>query len=88
MVSRPLIVQLEAWVREQRAKFSRSSDTTKAINYGLNRWDAFTRFLDDRRPCMSNNAARSHSSGYCYLTAVWCGAPFIFESRQCHRSQF
>ncbi|XSC43359.1 IS66 family transposase [Bradyrhizobium sp. RDT10] len=44
--SRPLIVELEAWLREQRAKLSRSSDTTKAINYCLSRWDAFTRFLD------------------------------------------
>ena len=32
-------------------------ETTKAINYSLNRWDAFTRFLDDGRLCMSNNAA-------------------------------
>ena len=55
--SRPLIVELEAWLREQRAKLSRNSDTTKAINYCLSRWDAFTRFLDDGRLCMSNNAA-------------------------------
>ena len=55
--SRPLIVELQAWLREQRAKLSRSSDTTKAINYCLSRWDAFTRFLDDGRLCMSNNAA-------------------------------
>ena len=55
--SRPLIVELEAWLREQRAKLSRNSDTTKAINYCLSRWDAFTRFLVDGRLCMSNNAA-------------------------------
>ena len=55
--SRPLIVELEAWLREQRAKLSRNNDTTKAINYCLSRWDAFTRFLDDGRLCMSNNAA-------------------------------
>jgi transposase len=55
--SRPLIVELEAWLREQRAKLSRNSDTTKAINYCLSRWDAFTRFLNDGRLCMSNNAA-------------------------------
>ena len=28
-----------------------------AINYCLSRWDAFTRFIDDGRLCMSNNAA-------------------------------
>jgi transposase len=55
--SRPLIVELQAWLREQRAKLSKNNDTTKAINYCLSRWDAFTRFLDDGRLCMSNNAA-------------------------------
>jgi hypothetical protein len=55
--SRPLIVELQVWLREQRAKLSRNNDTTKAINYCLSRWDAFTRFLDDGRLCMSNNAA-------------------------------
>lgn len=44
-------------MREQRAKLSRNNDTTKAINYCLSRWDAFSRFLDDGRLCMSNNAA-------------------------------
>ncbi|MCA1454124.1 transposase [Bradyrhizobium sp. BRP22] len=29
----------------------------KATNYCLRRWDAFLRFLDAERPCMSNNAA-------------------------------
>ena len=39
------------------ASLSRNNDTTKAINYCLSGWDAFTRFLDDGRLCMSNNAA-------------------------------
>ena len=55
--SRPLVSELHTWLREQRAKLSKNSDTTKAINYSLNRWDAFIRFLDDGRLCMSNNAA-------------------------------
>jgi transposase len=55
--SRPLITELHAWLREQRDKLSRNNETTKAINYCLSRWDAFTRFLDDGRLCMSNNAA-------------------------------
>ena len=55
--SRPIIFELQAWLREQRANLSRSNDTAKAINYCLSRWDAFTRFLDDGRLCMSNNAA-------------------------------
>jgi transposase len=52
-----LIVELEAWFREQRAKLSKNNETTKAINYCLTRWEAFIRFLNDGRLCMSNNAA-------------------------------
>jgi transposase len=55
--SRPLIVELETWLREQRAKLSRKSETAKAIDYSLKRWTALTRFLDDGRLCISNNAA-------------------------------
>lgn len=62
--SRPLIDELEVWLREQRAKLSRNNDTTKAINYCLSRWDAFSRFLDDGRLCMSNNAAERLNVSY------------------------
>lgn len=55
--SRPLIVGLEAWLREQRGRVSKNSDTGKAIDYSLKRWAALTRFLDDGRLCMTNNAA-------------------------------
>ena len=55
--SRPLVVALEAWLREQRAKLSGQSKVAKAIAYSLTRWVALTRFLDDGRLCMSNNAA-------------------------------
>lgn len=33
---------------------SRNNVTIKAINYRLSRWNAFTRFLDDGRLCVSN----------------------------------
>ena len=55
--SRPLIIELQTWLREQRARISKHSETGKAIDYSLKRWAAFTRFLDDGRLCMSNNAA-------------------------------
>jgi transposase len=55
--SRPLVTALERWLREQRAKLSRQSKVAKAIAYSLTRWVALTRFLDDGRLCMSNNAA-------------------------------
>lgn len=56
-LSAPLVANLEAWMREQRAKLSRGNDVAKAMDYMLKRWTAFTRFLDDGRICLSNNAA-------------------------------
>jgi transposase len=53
----PLVIELESWLREQRTKVSKNSETGKAIDYSLKRWTALTRFLDDGRLCMSNNAA-------------------------------
>ena len=47
---RPLVVVLETWLREQRAKLSRQRNVATAIAYSL------TRFLDDGCLCMSNNA--------------------------------
>ena len=55
--SRPFVTALESWLREQRAKVSKNSETGKAIDYSLKRWAALTRFLGDGRLCMSNNAA-------------------------------
>jgi transposase len=55
--SRPLIMELETWLRAQRARLSGQSKTGKAIAYSLTRWAALTRFLDDGRLCMTNNAA-------------------------------
>jgi hypothetical protein len=51
------MAELHTWLTEQVAKLSRSHDLTKACLYMLKRWDAFTRFLDDGRICLSNNAA-------------------------------
>ncbi|WP_062344007.1 IS66 family transposase [Novosphingobium sp. CCH12-A3] len=56
-LSAPLIAELHVWLTNQFAKLSRNHDLAKAINYMLRRWDAFTRFLDDGRICITNNAA-------------------------------
>jgi transposase len=56
-LSAPLMAELHAWLIAQREKLSRNHDLAKAINYMLRRWDAFTRFLDDGRICVTNNAA-------------------------------
>jgi len=55
--SAPLLVELEAWLRDQRNKLSRSSNVLKPINYMLNRWNGFARFTEDGRICATNNAA-------------------------------
>ena len=55
--SKPLVVALEAYMREQLRRLSPKNDLAKAIRYMLTRWVAFTRFLDDGRICLSNNAA-------------------------------
>ncbi len=55
--SAPLMDDLRRWLELQLAKLSRNHDLAKAINYMLRRWPAFTRFLEDGRVCLSNNAA-------------------------------
>jgi transposase len=49
--SAPLVATLEIWMRAARAKLSRHMD------YMLNHWPAFTRFLTDGRICLTNNTA-------------------------------
>ena len=44
-------------MRAERASLSRHADVAKAMDYMLKRWAAFTRFLDDGRICLTNNAA-------------------------------
>ncbi len=56
-LSAPLMTELHAWSKAQLAQLSRNYDLAKAFNYMLRRWDAFTRFLDDGRVCLTNNAA-------------------------------
>jgi transposase len=55
--SKPLVAALEAYMREQLGRLSPKNDLAKAIRYMLTRWPSFTRFLDDGRICLSNNAA-------------------------------
>jgi len=74
--SAPLVADLEAWMREQRAKLSRNNDVAKAMDYMLKRWASFTRFLDDGRICLSNNAAERGLRGIALGRKSWlfCGS--------------
>ena len=47
----PLVAELEAWLRGERARLSRHNDVAKAMDYLLKRWPAFTRFLDNGKIC-------------------------------------
>lgn len=47
--ARPLLDQLHAWLSAALATLSRKSDTSRAILYALNRWDALTRYCGDGR---------------------------------------
>jgi transposase len=69
--SRPLIIDLEDWLRRQRARLSAKSKTANAIDYLLKRWAAFTRFLDDGRICISNNAAERALRGIAVGRRNW-----------------
>ena len=65
--SKPLLDEMEAWLRQERGHLSRSSPVIEPINYMLSRWADFSRFVDDGRICLTNNAAERA------LRGVACG---------------
>lgn len=70
-LSAPLVEELENWMRQERARFSRHNDVAQAMDYMLNRWQAFTRFLHDGRICLSNNAAERALRGIALGRKAW-----------------
>lgn len=67
----PLVKDLEAWMCVERPKLSRHDDVAKAMNYMLKRMPAFTRFLEDGRICLSNNAAERALRGIAIGRKAW-----------------
>ena len=57
--ARPKIDELAIWLDAQLAKIPGKSDLAKAIRYARWRWAALTRYLDDGRLEISNNAAEN-----------------------------
>ena len=55
--SAPLVAEFETWMRTERTRLSRHASVAKVMDYMLRRWESFTRFLDDGRICLTNNAA-------------------------------
>ena len=67
----PLVTALEAWLREERARLSRSASVAEPIDYMLKRWDRFARFIDDGRICLTNNAAERALRGFALGRKSW-----------------
>jgi transposase len=69
--SRPLVNDLERWMRQERRRLSSRSPLAKAMEYSLKRWEAMTRFLEDGRICMTNNAAERAVRGIAMGRKNW-----------------
>lgn len=53
----PLLDSLREWLRQTLGRVSKKSELAKAISYILSRWTALTRYRDDGRIEIDNNAA-------------------------------
>ena len=73
-LSRPLVDDLHGWLLAERAGMSKHNPVAKAINYMFEkegRWAAFTRFLEDGRICLTNNAAERSLRGAALGRKSW-----------------
>src|SRR5262249_52878764 len=66
-----LVTELESWMQAERRRLSRHADNAKAMDYMLRRWPTFTRFLDDGRICLTNNAAERALRGIALGRNAW-----------------
>src|SRR4249919_2854090 len=69
--STPVLAALEAWLREERSRLSRSASVARPIDYMLKRWQRFVRFIDDGRICLTNNAAERALRGFALGRKSW-----------------
>jgi transposase len=67
----PLVHEFINWMKGERAKLSRHNEVAKAFDYMLKRIDVFTRFLEDGRICLSNNAAERALRGIALGRKAW-----------------
>lgn len=84
-LSVPLVGELEAWLRAERAQLSKHAKVAKAIDYLLSsaHWPGFTRFLQDGRVCLSNNCAERSLRGVALGRKSW---NFAGSERGGHRA--
>ena len=69
--SAQIVADLERYMREERAKLPRGIGVAVPLDYMLKRWVGFTRFLDDGRVCLSNNAAERALRGLALGRKAW-----------------
>jgi transposase len=53
--SRPIVDELEPWLRAKLSLISKKSKLAEAIRYALSRWEGLSRFLDDGRIEIDSN---------------------------------
>ena len=53
----PLLDSMKAWFKESLLKLSKKSEVTVAIHYALGRWTQLSRYVEDGRLEIDNNAA-------------------------------
>ena len=63
--ARPLLDELEIWLRNRLLTLSTQSDTTKVINYMLNQWQALIYYCGDGVAEIDNNIAENALRGCC-----------------------
>ena len=81
----PLVADLERWIRAERVRLSRHAPVAKAMDYMPKRWKGFTRFLEDGRVCLSNNAAERALRGVALGRRAWL---FVGSDRGRKRAAF
>ena len=68
-----VVEALHDWLLAERDRMSKHNPVAKAIGYMFKaeRWPAFTRFLDDGRVCVTNNAAERALRGVALGRQSW-----------------
>jgi transposase len=63
--------ELIDWMTGERARLSRHNEVAKAFDYMLKRTGPFTRFFENGRICLSNNAAERALRGIALGRKAW-----------------
>jgi hypothetical protein len=69
--NKPLLDDMHTWLLRERDTLSRSCEVLKPINYMLRCRADFARFINDRRICLSNNAAERALRGIALERRNW-----------------